>query len=349
VLLLEAGPDRRADLPSELRNGWTIEREPFDWGYVSEPLAGTPRPVRRKKLLGGTSWLTRFTPRGSPADYDGWETAGNPGWSFEEVLPYFVRLEADLDFGNEPWHGDRGPIPSCRYPELEHTPICEAAIEVLSGLGFASVDDHNRPGALGVGRMPMNTRDGERVTTVDAYLPIEATPPNLTIRADTQVADLLLEDGTAHGVRLVDGTTIEAGWVVLCAGTFGSPPILMRSGIGPASHLRSLGLPVVADLPGVGANLADHPSVGLDFGYTAIGRSKAVLHTIATFHSTGRPSSETPDLMFWLADPSEDDPGFAVEIVLLRPRSRGSVRLRSPDPTEPPVIALPELSDPSRV
>jgi len=73
VLLLEAGPDRRADLPSELRNGWTIEREPFDWGYVSEPLAGRPRPVRRKKLLGGTSWLTRFTPRGSPADYDGWK------------------------------------------------------------------------------------------------------------------------------------------------------------------------------------------------------------------------------------------------------------------------------------
>jgi choline dehydrogenase-like flavoprotein len=112
VVLLEAGPDRRADTPLELRNGWTIEVDPFEWGYESQPhSSGAIRPVRRKKLLGGTSWLTRFTPRGSPADYDGWEALGNPGWRFDEVLPYFIRLEQDTDFGHEPWHGDGGPIP----------------------------------------------------------------------------------------------------------------------------------------------------------------------------------------------------------------------------------------------
>lgn len=112
VLLLEAGPDRRADLPNEIRNGWQITRR-FDWGYTSEPDArGAGENVRRNKLLGGTSWVTRFTPRGSPADYDGWAARGNAGWGFDDVLPYFVRLETDAEFGDRPWHGDCGPMPS---------------------------------------------------------------------------------------------------------------------------------------------------------------------------------------------------------------------------------------------
>jgi choline dehydrogenase len=112
VLLLEAGPDRRADLPNEIRNGWQITRR-FDWGYTSEPDArGAGENVRRNKLLGGTSWVTRFTPRGSPADYDGWAARGNAGWGFDDVLPYFVRRETDAEFGDRPWHGDCGPMPS---------------------------------------------------------------------------------------------------------------------------------------------------------------------------------------------------------------------------------------------
>jgi choline dehydrogenase-like flavoprotein len=351
VLLLEAGPDRRAEMPPELRNGWTIDRDTFDWGYESEPHAGgAVRPVRRKRVLGGTSWLTRFTPRGSPADYDGWEALGNAGWGFDDVLPYFIRLETDTDFGGEPWHGDSGPIPSTRYFELEHSTICEAAVQALAAVGIPNVDDHNRPGAVGVGRMPMNVRDGIRVTTADAYLPADATPPHLSIRGDAQVAEVLFDGrSVARGVRLVDGTTIDAGWVVLCAGTYGSPPILMRSGVGPPRHLREVGIRVVADLPGVGANLADHPEVVVDLGYTGAGRASPVLHTIATFSSDGRSASETPDLMFWLADPIDEDPSFVIEVVLLRPRSRGTVRLRSADPTAPPVIELPNLNDPSDV
>jgi choline dehydrogenase len=351
VLLLEAGPDRRADLPPELRDGWTIERDAMDWGYLSEPHAGGAiRPVRRKRLLGGTSWLTRFTPRGSPADYDGWASRGITGWGFDEVLPYFVRLETDTDFGDEPWHGDRGPIPSTRFLDLEPLPICAAAVEALSDVGFPIVHDHNRPGAVGVGPMPMNVRDGQRVTTADAYLPLGDTPPNLTIRADAQVDRVLFDEASAaRGVRLVDGTEIEAGWVVLCAGTFGSPPLLLRSGVGPAADLRDAGITVVADLSGVGANLVDHPDVYIDLPYSGAARAAPVLHTMATFRSDGRPDTESPDLMFWFADPSDDDPELGIEVLLLRPRSRGSVRLRSADPSDPPIIHLPNLDDPDDV
>jgi choline dehydrogenase len=346
VLLLEAGPDLRSNLPEELRNGWTIERELHDWGYQSEPHLGSPRPVRRKKLLGGTSWLTRFTPRGAPGDFNGWVELGNPGWGFEEVLPYFIRMETDLDFGSDPWHGDHGPMPSGRYLDQDHTPIVEAVLQALRSAGFPEAPDHNRPGAVGVGRMPMNTRSGVRVTTADAYLPFGATPSNLTIRSDAHVDQVLFDGLNARGVRLLDGSQVEAGWVVLCAGTYGTPAILMRSGLGPSEHLRELGIKVAVDLPGVGANLADHPSVPVDFGYVGAGRSAQILHSIATFHSAHRSNQETPDLMLWIADPSEPDPSFEVEVVLLRPRSRGQVRLRSADPAEAPLITLPDLSDP---
>ncbi len=342
VLLVEAGPDRRADAPPELRDGWTIERELFDWGYKSEPHArGEVKPVRRKRLLGGTSWLTRFTPRGSPADYDGWAGLGLVGWGWEEVLPHFVNLENDLDFGDKPWHGERGLIPSSRQLDDEFTGVGVAAVDALATVGFPLVDDHNEPGAVGAGRMPMNVLGGQRVTTVDAYLPLGGTPPNLTIRAEAQVDRVVFDGFEAVGVRLADGATVEAGRVVLCAGVYGSPAILLRSEIGPEGS--------VADLPGVGANLVDHPSVYVDFGYRGAGRAAPALHTIATFRSSGRSSDETPDLMFWLADPTEEDPEFGVEVVLLRPRSRGSVRLRSSDPYDPALIELPNLDDPSDV
>lgn len=347
MLLIEAGPDRRSDLPDEMRDGWTIKSDRFDWGYTSEPGAGgVAQNVRRTMLLGGTSWLTRFTPRGHPADYDGWAALGNTGWSFDDVLPYFIRLETDLDFGDEPWHGSSGPIPSTRYLDVENVEVGAAALEALVTSGFPLVDDHNRPGAVGAGRMPMNSLDGGRVTTADAYLPLGETPANLTLRTDALVDLVVFEGAQATGVRLRDGTVIEAGWVVLCAGTYGSPSILMRSGVGPAEHLGSLDVPVVADVPGVGENLADHPSVWVECGYSGIGRSAPVLHTIATFHSTGRSPDDTPDLMFWLCDPigtADEPPFFDIDIVLLRPDARGRVRLRSKDPGEAPSIKLPEL------
>lgn len=158
VLLLEAGPDRRAGLPDDIRDGWGISREGFDWGYTSEPdERGGVGNLWRTKLLGGTSWLTRFTPRGCPADYDEWTALGNAGWSFDDVLPYFIRLEADADFGDQPWHGDRGPMPSTRYHDLDYTEIGAAGLVALEATGFPIIEDHNRPGAVGAGRMPMNS------------------------------------------------------------------------------------------------------------------------------------------------------------------------------------------------
>ena len=197
--------------------------------------------------------MTRFAWRGATADYDEWAALGNPGWAFEDVLPFFTRVEADTDFGGQVWQDGGGRLPITRYLDVELSEIAAAALDALEAVGFPSVEDHNRPGALGAGRMPMSSRDGRRVTTADAFLPVGKTPPNLIIRADAQVADIVFDGTRAVGIRLIDGAVIEAGWVVLCAGAYGSPAILMRSGIGPAEHLRSLGIPVRLDLPGVGA------------------------------------------------------------------------------------------------
>jgi choline dehydrogenase len=346
VLLVEAGPDLRAGLPAGFSDGWHLPRG-FDWGYVAEPDGrGVAENLRRGKLVGGTSWLTRFAVRGSPADYDGWAGLGNAGWGFSDVLPYFRWLEADADFGDQPWHGDAGPVPVTRYPGVELTEASAAGLAALQAAGFPLIDDHNRPGAAGAARMPMNSRDGVRVTTADAYLPVGGTPPNLTIRPGAQVAEIAFEGTRATGVRLLDGPVIEAGWVVLCAGTYGSPAILMRSGVGPAGHLRAHGIDVRVDLPGVGANLADHGGVDIDCGYGGPARTAPILHLLATFHSSGISRSEAPDLMLWLSDPRGDPPVFEIDVGLLRPRSRGRVRLCSADPAEPPSIELPGLRDP---
>ena len=348
VVLLEAGPDLRADLPEEIRDGWHMTRQ-FDWGYASEPdELGAVQNLRRVKLLGGTSSIARFALRGSPADYDEWEALGNAGWGFNDVLPYLRKIEADGDFGDEPWHGSDGPIPVNRYLDIERTDVHAAAIRALEGSGFPTVEDHNRPGAVGVGRMPMNTKDGVRVSSAAAYLPLGHTSPNLTIRPDAQVANVVLDGTRATGVRLLDGTIIVASLVVLCAGTYGSPPILMRSGIGPAEHLRSVGVPVRVDLPGVGANLADHPSTDLDTGFRGAARTAPLLHSAATFHSATASTDEPPDLMFWVADPGspEDPPQLTIDILLLKPLSTGRVRLRSAVPGDAPRIELPNLREP---
>jgi choline dehydrogenase len=289
--------------------------------------------------------MTRFAVRGSPADYDEWAALGNEGWTFDDVLPYFNRLEADEEFGGEQWHGDAGPIPVTRYPELERAEASEAALAALASAGFPAVPDHNRPGAVGAGPMPMSSRDGIRVTTADAYLPAGVTAPNLTIRPDTQIGQIVFEHDRAVGVRDLDGAVIEAGRVVLCAGVYGSPSLLMRSGVGPPDELGSLGIPVVAALPGVGENLADHPGVDIELGYRSPGRLAPLLHTIATFHSA-TPAGAAPDLMLWISEPTGPEELW-IDIVLMKPEARGRVRLRSPDPGDPPRIELPAASEPS--
>ena len=345
VLLLEAGPDLRASTAAELRDGWRLPTVP-DWGLKAEPgPTGAAPNLRRGRLLGGTSWLTRFAVRGASSDFDSWEAGGNPGWAFADVLPSFRRLEADAEYGDRPWHGDAGPMPITRYPEHRPSDIHAAALRAFEALGYPAVEDHNSPGVMGVGRMPMNSRSGERVTALDDYLPSGSESPHLSIRPDSMVARVILDAGRATGVRLIDGTTIGGDLVILSAGTYGSPPILMRSGIGPGEHLRSLGLDVLVDLPGVGSGLADHPSVELDSGWRGPVPDGPTLHSIATYRSAGATPATGQDLMFWVTGPSVEDPAFYLDTVLLRPESRGSVRLRSADPTDLPRIELPRLTE----
>ena len=345
MLLLEAGPDLRADTPADFRDGWDFPRRP-EWGYESEPDArGQSLPVRRGRLVGGTSWVTRFGVRGSPLDFAAWERLGCAGWGFDDVLPWFRRLEHDVEFGDRPWHGDNGPMPVTRYPAIPHSEFAAAAMDGCSALGIKVIDDHNEPGAVGVARMPMTAQGGQRVTTADAYLPLASG--NVTLRSEALVANVVVEGGRAVAVRLVDDTTVEAGRVVLSGGVYSSPALLMRSGLGPADHLRELGIDVVADLPGVGANLADHPQVWLGTGCRGGDHDAPPLHTLATFRSTRCGEAEPPDLAFWLGDPSPGGETEAeIEILLMTPASRGLVRLRSPNPEDAPLIRLPCLDAP---
>ena len=343
VLLVEAGPDLRDATPTEWHDGWRLPSVP-DWGYTAEAPDGSPgSALRRGRLVGGTSWLTRFAVRGSPADFDAWAASGNPGWSFEEVLPVFRRIEADRDFGAAAWHGHDGPLPISRYPELDLALGHAAVVAGFEAAGLEHVADHNRPGAIGIGRLPMSSLDGRRITPTGAWL--DDARERLTILADTSVDRIELTNGRATGVKLVDGTRIHADAVVICAGTYGSPILLLRSGIGPAEHLRAVGIEVAVDLPGVGENLADHPAVELPSGVRGSGlTSGPVLHSIATWRSSIAASDGPPDLMSWITDPIEADPIVWLDAILLKPTSRGSVRLRSADPTEPPRIRLPGLA-----
>ena len=278
VLLLEAGPDHRTNPREDVRNGWQPTTG-HDWGYAAERAAsGAARILPRGKLLGGcSSTNATFALRGHPADYDGWAGAGNIGWSFDDVLPHFVSLETDADFAAEPWHGDHGPLPIRRYRRGELTDVAMAGWQTLADAGCPPVPDANAPGATGLFAIPVNTRDGERVSTAQAYLPPGKARPNLTVRCGTEVVSLVLSRDRVTGVRTADGTPIQAGQVILCAGTYASPCVLMRSGIGPAGHLREIGIPVAADLRGVGANLADHPAVSVDFRLRPSGQARAAL------------------------------------------------------------------------
>jgi choline dehydrogenase len=199
-----------------------------------------------------------FALRGSPADYDAWAAMGNDGWSFNECLPFFCAAEADADFGSAPWHGTSGPLPIRRYREDERNGFQQGLILAATRNGHPFVDDHNAPGVVGVGPLPVNAAAGVRVSTAHAYLGPLRGSANLTIRADTLVDRVALQSGRAIGVRLASPTvTIGADLVILAAGTYASPALLMRSGIGPAAELAALGAQCRVNLPG--RNLADHP------------------------------------------------------------------------------------------
>ncbi|RJQ84178.1 GMC family oxidoreductase [Amycolatopsis panacis] len=272
VLITEAGADFRSDaLPTEWRspnpiNGFLSHtRDEYLWTELRATRTELQEPslLWRGRGVGGSSIVNGQIAIRPPAeDFDEWAEAGCPGWSYAEVLPYLCRLEDDLEFGGESFHGAGGPIPIYRHPVSAWGAVDKGLRAAALEHGFPWIEDVNAPGATGVSPYPINSRDLRRVTTNDGYLEPRRGLANLKVRAKALVDSVLLRDGRAVGIRVADGSQVEAGQVVLAAGVIGSAEILMRSGIGPAAALRSLGIPVVQDLP-VGQNLQDHPVLRL--------------------------------------------------------------------------------------
>jgi len=353
VLLLEAGPDYRPDqLPPDIANGWEVAYAP-DWGFVTEPDA-TGRTINawRGRLVGGCSALNAtIALRGHPRDYDAWSTRGNSGWSFADVLPFFRRLETDADFHDE-WHGSDGPLPIRRYAPDELSPLQAAFMAVAQGVGQQLVEDHNRPGAVGVGRLPTNTLNGRRMSCALTYVEQARRRSNFEIRSDVLVDRVVLSGSRARGVVTAVGEEIQGDLVVVCGGAYNSPAILLRSGIGPGDELRGLGLPVHHELTGVGRELVDHPINAIDLPASPPVPPGPKYQTMLTAHSSSADAGGPPDLHFFPAGPFADEgysPTGAVQAIVMsvvKPRSRGWVRLRSADPSARPRIHLGLLEHP---
>jgi choline dehydrogenase len=352
VLLVEAGPDYPAvaDLPADIADE-SVPAMSHDWGFVSEPdESGRSIPLPRGRLVGGCSATNAcFALRGWPADYDEWAGGGSPGWSFADLLPVFRAIESDADFGGR-WHGSRGPVPIRRPAAGELSPLQRAFADAAAALGHPRAADHNQPGLAGVGPAPRNVHGGVRMSTAMTHLAAARARPGLTIRANTVVDRVELRGTTVRGIRLAGGEIVEADAVVVAAGSYASPAILMRSGVGPTAHLRDLGIAVAADLPGVGNNLIDHPLAAVDLPTTP-GYAGPRFQVMLTARSSLAAPGSPPDLHLFAAGPFDDPASpaggvFGIVTGLLAVRSRGSVRLRSADPADPPRIDIAHLRHP---
>ena len=356
VLLLEAGPHYPSleATPADLRNGYAMSLVDHDWGYQALADAERSIPLPRGKVTGGSSAVNAgVAPRGMPADYDEWASLGNPAWDWDQVLSYFRRLEDDPE-GDDRLHGRGGPIRVRRPPPEEWTPVQAAFVATCCDLGFPFVQDHNDPATTGVGPWPVNVRDGVRISTALAYLHPAQGRANLTILPRALVRRVLFDGERAVGVEVEQDSgvaTVYGERVTLCAGAIGTPSILQRSGVGDAARLRTLGVPVVADLPGVGANLMDHPLalVALLPRGDLLDRAQPTMQ--ALLRTTAPGSEEADDLHLFpygflpLGDPA-GTVVFAISVGLMRPHSRGRVDITTHDPHAPPAIALNFLSDP---
>ena len=278
VLLLEAGPDYPdfEQLPEDLKMGnnvWLSAYGPHNWGYTAQLTPEQPELViPRGKATGGSSAVNgQVLFRGIPEDYDRWAEWGNDEWSFVNVLPYFNKLETDLDFGGGDFHGSDGPVPVRRMPRSEWLPHARAFEQACVAEGYPIDEDQNHPESTGVSPRARNTIDGVRMSMAINYLDIARHRLNLTIRANVTARRILFDGEKAVGIEAESGGevfTVEADEIVVSSGAVASPQLLMLSGVGPAEHLRSLGIEVVHDSPGVGKNLRDHPSAAVLFRST---------------------------------------------------------------------------------
>jgi choline dehydrogenase len=348
VLVLEAGPDHGGvdRLPDDLRSAQSPAYS-HDWGLRSEAVGGR-RAIRlpRAMVTGGCSATNAAVAvRGAPADYDRWVELGAAGWSWAEVLPWFRALERDLDFV-EGFHGADGPLPVRRYQPDELSPVQSAVLRGAVEVGHAHVEDHNRPGALGAGPAPTNAVDGVRVSTAMAYLWPASSRPNLTVRSGDLVSKVQFDGDRAVGVELASGEEVGAGVVVLAAGAYCSPAVLLRSGVGARDLLTRAGIEVRVDLPAVGENLQDHAMVPLAWHAAAEVAGGPTFQTLITFapNAGGAP---TLQLLPASAATRPDDAAatWALTAAVLKPRSRGHVRLDTDHPGHALCIDIAHLDD----
>ncbi len=364
VLLLEAGPDyRTSDTPRAMQipNPFDIIAHPdhsrfrYDALLAKRSAAQPPRLYWRGRGLGGSSAINgQIAIRGMPEDFDAWAAGGCPGWSWQDVLPAFNRLENDLDYGDKPYHGNSGPIPVYRAPKDRWGAVDKALCEAALDFGYGWHDDHNAPGSSGVSPYAINSRDGIRVSTNDGYLEPARGRPNLTIMGDAVVDRVCFDGRRAIGVQAItpDGLReFPAREVIVAAGAIHSPAVLLRSGIGPADELRALDIDAVADLP-VGRNLVDHSSVWLGLKLKPEARVPTVEHRhtncCVRFSSHLAGAGNNDMFMASMNITGYDEEGRSKGLLVVatyQTFSRGSVRLTSRDPLIDPEVDINMLAD----
>jgi choline dehydrogenase len=384
VLLLEAGGhDRNIWIHVPLGYGKLFTDPKVNWLYTSEPEAelNNRRIIQpRGKVLGGSSSINGLLYiRGQPADFDHWRQLGNSGWSFDDVLPYFRRAE-DQQRGEDALHGVDGPLAVSNV--CEPHPLCEAFITAAQQAGFPRNDDFNGPTQEGAGYFQLTARRGRRCSTAVGYLRPARRRPNLTIVSNALASRVLFSGRRAIGVEYRYGDTTRVAHanaeVILAGGTFNSPQLLQLSGLGPVPLLQSLGINVIADMPGAGADLQDHLQVRMQYRCTERITMNDVIHSwrhragaglryalfrkgllaIGAGYAGGffrtSPLAATPDVQVHFIIFSAETagaalhpfPGFIASVCQLRPESRGFVRIKSADPRQPPAIQPRYLSSP---
>ena len=383
VLLLEAGgSDRKMNI--RIPVGFAKQfRTDLDWNYTSEPepsLIGRSMYLPRGRSLGGSSSMNAMIyMRGNRGDFDGWAENGAPGWSYREVLPYFKRSEHNERIHNE-YHGQGGEL-NVADPVWSST-LAPLFVESAGAVGIRHTDDFNGPSQDGAGMMQVTQKRGRRWSAADAFLhPIRKDRPNLEVRTGATARRILLESERATGVEYdANGsrTTARAEReVIASSGAYNSPQLLMLSGIGPADHLRELGIEPVVDNPHVGSHLMDHPLATITYEcrepvslfdatnpkylvqYVA-GRGKGKLSSNvaeAGAHVRVAPDTPWPDFQllfgaaYYFDNGFRSYPGHAFTCgpSFVRPTSEGDVRLRSADPSDPPVIRLGWFQDPAEM
>jgi len=372
VCLVEAGGDGRSFLiDTPLLLAVTVPRKIHNWAFETEPqsgLGGRRGFQPRGRALGGSSAINAMIyMRGHPGDYDDWAAAGNPGWGWRDVLPAFVRGEHN-ERGANAWHGTDGPlnVADVRSPHPLSLAFVEAGVEA----GHARNADFNGASQRGVGLYQVTQKDGRRWSAARAFLDPARARGNLTVLSGTRALRLHMDGSACLGVETTRGTLRARRETIVACGVFGSPQLLLLSGIGPREEIEPHGVALRRELPGVGRDLQDHPDYVIGYlsgapgllGLTPRGLLN-LLGGIGTFRREGRgilssnvaeaggflgsaPNLERPDLQLHfciglVADHGRDKTpryGFSCHVCLLRPRSRGRVTLRSADPLSAPRI-----------